>query len=79
MTRHRGRGQGATWFKKRAVSRRLNVESFHADARDVGGQRVDIDALLGGLSEDFPAYDLDAVVAQRDFQQRAHRWLTRAT
>lgn len=72
MTRFRG--QGATWFRKRAESRRLNVESFHADSRDVG-TRIDIAALLAQpIEEDFPAYDLDQVVAQRDFQARAHRW-----
>ena len=73
----RWRGQGTTWFKKRAVSRRLNIESAHADARDVGGLRVDLEALLAAPVEDFEEYDLDIVVAQRAFRARARAWFGR--
>ena len=60
----RHRGQGATWFRKRATSRRLNAESRTVDPRDLG-TRIDIPALLAEPIEDYPDYDLDAVIAER--------------
>jgi len=74
MTRRRY-GGGVNWAKKASAAHRHTANMRETDERDVGGQRVDLAALL---AEDFAAYDLDHEVAVRDFRQRSHRWLTRA-
>lgn len=74
--RNRFRGHGADWFRRRRESRRLNVESATVDRRDVGGLRVDIEAFLAAPVVDYDGFDLDLVIAQRDFRARARRWLS---
>ena len=77
MTRRRF-GGGVNWAKKASAAHRHIANMRETDERDVGGQRVDLAALLAEPIGDFAAYDLDHELAVHDFRARAHRWLTRA-
>lgn len=69
MTRHRR--AGVNWAKRASAAHRHRVNMRETDERDVGGQRIDLEALLAAPAENYP-------VDVEEFRELARRWLTRA-